>query len=355
MVNEKYLVESLVSQFKLNLNGLTVYTEAASGAYMLAPILTAVAGAQCVYAETRDSRFGKASEVTDNLMDAACKIGVEDCIQILPQRCHASLGRSDIITNSGFVRPIDKDLINVLKPTAVIPLMWETWEYRSCDFDLQACKDRGILVLGTNEHHPSCDMVGFVGLTGLKLLFELGFDGGNVLVLGSSPMPAKPLVDYLRRLNVEVTWVSAKNDTDLNYKDLSKYLQSYAQRYDILIVAEHIDSRLLIGTGGLISFDTLSSLCPGIKIGHICGNIKRSELANSGLAFLPKYIEPFGFMSYQPYMMGPRPVLTLYAAGLKVGKEMARARLSGLSPREAALQAMINSPAIDFLGELAWV
>jgi hypothetical protein len=60
-------------------------------------------------------------------------------------------------------------------------------------------------------------------------------------------------------------------------------------------------------------------------------------------------------MSYQPYEMGPRPVLELFAAGLAVGQAMAFSRLSGASPRDAARHALAVSPAMDFPGERAWV
>ena len=90
------------------------------------------------------------------------------------------------MTNSCLVRPIDRELIAVLKPTVVIPLMWETWEFRSFDFDFNYCKERGIVVLGTNERQLHCDMLGSIGLCSLKLLFELGFDGGKVFLMGNT-------------------------------------------------------------------------------------------------------------------------------------------------------------------------
>jgi hypothetical protein len=47
-------------------------------------------------------------------------------------------------------------------------------------------------------------------------------------------------------------------------------------------------------------------------------------------------------------------VLELYTAGLKVGEVLARARLDGAAPEEAACRALTSSPAMDFKGELAW-
>ncbi len=349
------LMASLVDKFALDLSGLSVYTEAASGAYLLAPVLAAVAGAKKVYAQTRDSRYSKAVDVADATMKAAMDIGVADRIEILTNRCHACLGESDIVTNSGFVRPIDRDLIAVLKPTAVIPLMWETWEFRSSDFDLNYCKERGIVVLGTNERSAPCDMLGFIGLCSLKLLFELGFDGGKVLLMGNAPIPALPMVDYMRRIGINVTWVSADPGGDLGYEKFKEHFQNYGRYYDILVLAEHLSRDLILGSGGLLDFETINAINPALKIGVMCGNVDATGLKDSGLQHVPKHIAPVGLMSYQPYMLGPRPVLMLYAGGLKVGEAMARARIRGLSPRDAAIDGMAKSPAMDFEGGLSWL
>ena len=348
-------IHQLIRRFNLNLTGLTVYTEAASGAYLLCPILAALAGAEKVYAQTRDSRFGKVDEIRKATMAAAREYDVANRVEVLTERCHRSLAESDIVTNSGFVRPIDRNLISALKPTAVIPLMWETWEFRSSDFDLDLCKERGILVLGTNEQEEPCDMRLFIGLCALKLLFDLGFDGGKVLVLGNASIPAGTIVEHLRRTGIEVTWFSAEQEGDFRYEDLAKHFQSHGGEYDLMMLAEHKHHFPLLGQGGLLDFKSISEINPALKIGVISGNLSVSELKNSGLRYLPDHIAPAGFMSYQPYMMGPRPVLTLYAGGLKVGEAMAQARLRGLSPNASVVEAMAASPAMDFPGSLSWV
>jgi hypothetical protein len=122
-----------------------------------------------------------------------------------------------------------------------------------------------------------------------------------------------------------------------------------------MIIAEHKSSQLLLGKGGLIEFDSIHKFNPMQKIGVICGNVCEFGLRKSGLQFCPQTIAPVGHLSYQPYLMGPRPVLDLYAAGLKVGETMARARLAGLSVRESATEALNNSPAMDFEEGMAWV
>lgn len=351
----RQLLTDLIDKFKLDLSNLEVYTEAASGAYMLTPVLAALAGASTVYAQTRDSRFSSADNVISETSLLADSYGVLEKIKFLKVRDHLALSRSDIITNSGFVRPIDRDLLSVLKPTAVVPLMWETWEFRSSDFDLNFCKGREILVLGTNESKPPCEMAEYIGLCGLKLLFELGYDGGRVLLLGNPPLPAPPMLDYMRKVGVDVKWVSSDSAADISYDGLRDHFNEVGDGYDFLILAEHHLKGDVLGSGSYLDFEILKEVSPGIKIGLVCGGINQEELERSGLHYFPKVIAPVGFMSYQPYMLGPRPVLTLFAAGLSVGQIMSRQRLKGLSVRETVVCALRDSPAMDFEGELSWL
>jgi hypothetical protein len=353
-MRDSQLLREMISQFGLSLDGLNVYTEAASGHYALGPILAALAGAKHVTAQVLESRFGLARDVLSATRQLAQWYGVDHVIECVDRRSYSHLSCADIVTNSGHVRPIDRDLIDVLKPTAVIPLMWETWEFRESDFDLNRCRQRGILVLGTNEQVDPCDMRPFIGLSGFKLLLELGYDGGNILVLGNAPIPGATLVNAFRRLDLNVTWVSDSPEADMPYCDLLSHFTSQGGRYSHLIVAEHHNSTLLLGSGGLLDFTHINSVNPSLKVGVICGNIDPAGLRISGLRFMPEFITPFGFMSYQPAVLGPRPVLTLYAAGLKIGERMARARLLGQKPSQAARTAMKESPAMDFADGLAW-
>ncbi|MBI2725888.1 MAG: hypothetical protein HYX42_06530 [Polaromonas sp.] len=349
------LPAQLISHFGVDLSGLTVYTEAASGTYLLTPIVAALAGARKVFAQTRDSRFATAEVVCRETMRAASAFGVADNIEVRIGRFDEGLAQSDIVTNSGFVRPLDSALVARLKPTAVIPLMWETWEFRAADLDLSACKARGTLVLGTKEQEPPCDLRFFTGLFALKLLFELGFDGGKVLLLGNAPLPAGAIADQMRRTGIDLTWVSAEPEGDLRYEQLREHFSNHGQEYDIMVVAEHRHHHQLLGEDGFLDYSEILDVNPDLKLGIISGNIDITSLKASRLRYFPEDILPAGFLSYQPYHMGPRPVLTLYTAGLKVGEAMARARLRGLNPKDAAREALASSPAMDFVGDMAWL
>ena len=354
-MNNSELLAELIEDFQLNLAGLNIYTEAASGHYIFGPILAALAGASHVTAQVGDSAYGKAKDIIEETERLAFDFGVSDSVLFVSSRSHQQLARSDIVTNSGHVRPFDADLLNLLKRTAVVPLMWETWELRKDEFDLKLCKDLGILVLGTNEQMPPCNMNKFIILSGIKLLFELGYEGGDVLLLGNAPIPGMRIANALRGIGAQVTWVSDDPLADYSYRELSGHFADSGSKYSHLFVAEHKNPALLLGADGLLDFDSIIAVNRSLKIAVMCGNVDSKGLRKSGLDFAPEVIAPFGFMGYQPAALGPRPVMTLYAAGLKVGERMARARLAGQPPAGAAAKALVESPAMDFMGSDKWI
>jgi hypothetical protein len=344
------LVDECVERFGLDLTGLTVLTEAASGSYLHTPVLAASAGAARVHAVTADSAWAPADEVRSLTEAAARRAGVHDRVAVLTEKSEAAVREADIVTNSGFVRPIDREMVSRMKPTSVVPLMWETWEYRSEDLDLEACRERGILVLGTNEHEPPLDMRPYGGAVALKLLFDLGLEGygTRVILLGGQPTLGGAMQRGLEAMGCEVLWFSSVDGAGEPYELLAERFERKGQRCDALLVAEYDDDRRLLGPSGLLSFDQIARVNPALRIGVVAGNLDAASLQASGLRFHPPRIRPFRYMSYQASDLGPRPVLELYAAGLKVGQEMARARLEGLPPRLAAARALERSPAMDF-------
>lgn len=338
----------LVDLFALDLRGLEVYTEAASGPYLLTPLLAAQAGAT-VTAVTRDSPYGTATDVREATLAAADGLGLG--IRVVLERSRDDLARADIVTNAGFVRPIDTAVVSWLKPTAVVPLMWETWEWRPGELDLDACRERGILVLGTDESQGPAPMYGYGGAIAMKLLFELGIEvyRTSVLLIGGGRGLGEPMASMLEAAGAAVTWFSSGPDDGTPYELLSAHWAAHGSDYDVCLVAEHADPRLLLGPGGLIEFDALVDVNPGLRVGVVSGNVDPAGLAMSGLRHHPQRIRPVGHMSYQAADLGPRPVLELFAAGLKVGQEMARARLEGLGVDDARARALALSPAMDFV------
>jgi len=349
------LLQTCISNFDLNLEGLTVFTEAASGPYLYTPILAALAQANKVYAIAVDSKFASATSVAQQTLAEAAYWQLENNIEIVFEKEKSKVGKCDIITNSGFVRPIDRKMIAWMKPTAVIPLMWETWEFRNSDLDLEACKEHGILVLGTDESPPPLSLYSYCGFLGMKLLFDLGLEGlkAKILLLGSGGL-GKEIFTFFQQAGLNVDWFSQNDPESFRYTALPQYFAEHGSSYDGLILAEHQHDLCLLGSQGLVSFASITEINPALCLGVIAGNINLEELKASGLHHHPPHIRPFGYVSYDTYQLGPRPVLELYAAGLRVGEVMARSRLSGQSLEHSAKSAMQQSLAMDFKGEHSW-
>ena len=186
------LVERAVSSMSIDLSGLRVLTEAATGAYAVTPVIAALAGAVHVDAVTCSTRFGSADRARDETIELADLLGVGDRIQVLKvEELSGLVPRADVVTNSGHVRPIDAALIGLMKPSCVVPLMFETWEIDlgRKDVDLDGLRSRGIRHAGTNERHPAVDTFSYLGTMAVRLFGDAGIAvyGSRLLVLCDNP------------------------------------------------------------------------------------------------------------------------------------------------------------------------
>jgi hypothetical protein len=328
----RHLITQALATFDLELSGLIVLTEAATGYYILTPLIAALAGADKVLALTRDSRFGRAVDVQETTLALARRWGIEEHIDILLAREDARIGQADIVTNQGFVRPIDASFLRRLKPTVSIPLMWETWEYRSEDLDLAECRRLDIPVLGTNEHHPELRLFEYIGHLALKLLFTLDIEiyRSFVVIIGSGEF-AEQTLTTLRAAGAEVAQLSPQVEGALQTATARQMLQ----RADAVVVVEHHSRRMLIGSPGDITADELCALNSHLVVAHICGGVQQSALEAVGLRCAPDRFALPGYMSVATDFLGPKPLIDLHTAGLKVGERLARTRAKGLSAWQA--------------------
>src|ERR1700681_4324724 len=98
------LIDKLIRQvnaLQLELKGKIVLTEAASGAYIVTPILAAIAGAK-VFAFSKTTRYGKVEDVfasTRELANSFKEFPLD--IQFIDQLNLEIIAMADIITNSG--------------------------------------------------------------------------------------------------------------------------------------------------------------------------------------------------------------------------------------------------------------
>ena len=90
--------------------------------------------------------------------------------------------------------------------------------------------------------------------------------------------------------------------------------------------------------------EALHSLNPYLAVAHICGNVSRAEIKRVGFPCLPERFAGPGYMSVATDYVGPRPLIDLHTAGLKVGERLAHARARGLAGLEAELTVLAETP-----------
>ena len=356
----KRLLREHIERFELDLSGLIIFTEAASGYYMLTPAMCQMAGAKHVHALARTSRYGTADEV----ISASRKLMAElDCgknITFHFTKNVKALGESDIIMNAGAVRPIDEYIVGLLKPTAVVPLMWETWEFRPEELDIKACKARGILVMGTDE--IELDRFPFAGYLPLKLLFQSDVEvfKSKLLLIGSG-RSGTGMATVFHKNGFDFKWVNFDSNLpselkkyQIDYRDKGSLLK-YISQVDAVVCFEHLHNRPVIAQDGIFSPQEMHAANDSLVLVHVSGVIDFDEIMKQGVRIHPGVRVPFGTMSIGTWEMGPRSIIELTMAGIKVGEAMARARLSGMTISESASWAMEHSLAQDFPDDLSWV
>jgi len=269
------LIEKTIDELTLDLSGLVVLTEAASGWYAATPVIAKMAGADRVLAVGRDSHYGALADVKSQigiLADLCGVTGIEICA-----REPAAFAQADIVANLGFVRPIDAQAVSWMKSTAVVPLMMEAWEIRPEDVDIAACRQKGIPVLATNEKF--WQFLDYCAWLAVKLLLEAGIEihRSKVDVVGSDRV-ADAVRGFFEKIGV--------------FNSISP---------DAIVVS---------------NWDGVTPLGLPPEIPTICLAVN-------------------GKMSKTLAYLGPRPVVELHVMGLKVGEELARAVRQGLTGRLA--------------------
>jgi len=341
---------ALVEAIRLDLRGLSVLTEAATGGYRVTAGLAALAGARVV-AVAGDSAYGTADEAAAATRAFARTLGVEGCIEVVGEKSPALLAGADVVTNSGHVRPIDRLSIAAMKATAVVPLMYETWERRPADLDLAACVEKGIAVAGTDEEHPEVGILRYLGVMAAKLLLDHGVEiVGSRIALWSDNKFAGFIAPVLAGLGAEVL-VAADDDVELPWADGVRRVCALADLPGALAGFADADAVLLALTPGAppmigregrapVAAAALAAVAPGAVVAQYWGDVERDAVAAAGLRAVPAREPRPKHMGVLPSELGLTPMLRLQAGGLKVGELMARARLAGATPEEAVSAAV---------------
>jgi hypothetical protein len=312
------LMTEAIGRCRLDLAGHTVLTEAASGAYVITPVLAALAGAH-VYAVAATTAYATDQELQITTAELARLAGVTDRLHLVGEKNARVIGAADIVTNSGQVRPIDAAMIALMKPSAVISLMYESWEYRSADVDLAACRARGIRVAGVNEDHPAVDFFAFLGAMAIKQLHDAGVSVYRSRIAVLCDNSFEPFITKsLQRCGAEV--VTARRLTqEVLTRPCDAVLLALQPAGAAVLTAE--DAKLL------------GAQAPGTVLVQYWGDADRAALAAAAVPVWPPQAPRPGHMAVLPSAIGPEPVVRLQSAGLKVGELLARG-LEQVTPQE---------------------
>jgi hypothetical protein len=323
------LINEAIQRMELDLRGLTVLTEAASASFICTSLLAARAGANVV-AVTQSSRYGSSKDVITYGCDISKAFGLSSAIHFTDDSPLKFVKKADLVTNLGFVRPINEEFVALMPQHAVISLMWAPWEVREEDIAFNACKDREIPVIGTNEHHEFLQTFEYVGMTALKLLLESGIEvfGSKVGLVGSDPFGSSIAL----RLQMCGAIVE-RFELPINHK----IVEARLGELDAFVVAEHRNWTRVIGGNEGISAKLLKK--HDISLIHICGNIDTDSLNQWRINKFPPQVVSKGYMTVTTSYVGPKPSVDLHCAGLRIGADAVRCRIDGGTVEEAIICA----------------
>lgn len=306
------LMRRAVSATELNLSSMTVLTEAASGAYGVTPVIAALAGAEQVYAFCRASRYGSVDEVTEWTIRLARAVDVAERVTIIEEIPSGVLGHVDIVTNSGHLRPLTGSLIESLPATAVIALMFEAWEFRASDIDLESCKRRGIPVVGVNEQHETIDVFSFLGPLSVKQLHDCGLAVyRNKIAVACDNGFATPIARGLIGLGAETTV----------FADI---MNIPADAWDAVIIALQPGREPRVGSTEANHLAKV--LPPEAVIVQFWGDIDQNVTRECGLITWPTQSPTAGHMAVLLSEIGPEPIVRLQTGGLRAAEWIRRGR-----------------------------
>lgn len=303
------LMEDALERCSLDLRDLTVLTEAATGPYAVTAVMAAMAGAH-VYALAAPTVYATSEELERVATELAAFAGVGERLEVIVDKRPQAIAAADIITNSGQVRPIDKDLIAHMKPTAVIPLMYESWEFRGSDIDLQACRAREIPVAGTNERHPAVDVFSYLGAMAVKQMLDAGIAvyGSKLVVLCDNDFD-RFIAQGLRGCGADV----------VETRELS--VQCLGRDTDGVLAARRPADGYVVTAADA---SALARHAPGAVLVEFWGDTDREAMADAAVPVWPPTPAPRGHMAILPSAVGPEATVRLQAGGLKVGEVLAR-------------------------------
>ena len=346
-----------ISKINLNLNNLTILTEAATGNWIYTPIIAAFSGASKVICITKNSKYGSAHNIKKNFDRISKYYNLSEKVFVCEKLTNELISSADIVTNSGFLRPIDKKFVCTMKKTGVISLMWEPWEFRTDDLDLVQCWNKGISVLGVNESNIFLNVLSYVETMIIKIFkkYKIKLKNKKIILVIENKFGIQ-IFNALKSQGANCYCITASMKLELkklgatiigsNFEN--KNINSFLEKSDIILVDSFPIKKNIIGINEGIEISTLKKLCPNVKIFTFFGKIDSVNLNKFGIRYYPKIQPKFGHLGWTADVLGSKPTIEFNSLGLKVGELLARSRIAKMSARQAELNALKSGFCLDF-------
>jgi hypothetical protein len=317
------IIDKHIASLQVNLNGAVVLTELGSNYYQYLPLIAARAGAKKVYALAKDNRYGKAAEVIASFQQFQRFIPTSCIVECLANEIPLSVFEdTDVITNSGNLRPLSAEFLKSFQKKIVIPLMFEAWEIREQDLDIGYCKEQHIPVAGTNEHHPLLEVFRYCGLLAMKLAFEAGYEVfGNSIAIYSNDDFGTTISSHFKKEGGRVHLISSPDE-----------LYALLPELDFVFLAKYDENQVYFGEQDAV-FDhhRIKESNPSLGFIHLYGEVDAAFCNEQGIPIYPNKQGRKQVMTETLGYVGLEPIIRLQTGGLKVAEEMRNLALSSLS------------------------
>jgi hypothetical protein len=319
------IINRCIQMLSLNLDGATVLTEVGSNNYMYTPVIPLLSNAKKVIVWAKDTRYGTAESIIEQFKDLLSIIDVAYLDKVVIReniRPDEDIKEADIITNSGIIRPIDESFIQKLKPTCVIPVMYEAWELRDSDINIQACKFKGIKVAGTWENHPALSVFDYGGMLAIKFSQEAGFEVfGNKIIVWSDDHFGEVAVHAFEQVGAR----QVIQTTDI------EVLMANISDTEFVYICDYDEQRQYIGIDSFWPLQEMLKVNPILGFIHLYGRVSIEYATDANVLVYPKKEGYPMIMTETLGYVGLEPILRLQVGGFKVAEELKSGRYSSLT------------------------
>lgn len=306
-------IRKKIVELDLDLSGYNILTEVGSLEYIYTPIIAALGNANKVFAYTKDSKYGLAKDIISQCQKILKSIDLLDKVEFCSDEVSEDhLENADIITNSGFIRPLDEYKLKHISPTTVIPLMYEKWELRDSDIDIDYCKSKNIKVAGTWENHPSLLVFNHIGPLAIKMALNAGYEiyENKIIIWSDDHFGEVTKQAYINLGAKEVILTSDETILNDNINEV-----------DFIFICDYDEEREY-GTKDFFNFENLLNKNQNFGIVHLYGKINYEKYNNLLTNIYPPFDGVPNIMTFTLGHLGINPIVNLQVSGFKVAESL---------------------------------